>query len=73
MAKSFLVPDITPPPGQSAAIAKASVEAALSMPLWEVATRAAVEIALFLLAAKIVITFVEKLGRRASKVICHFR
>ena len=66
--QSFLVPDISPTPGQSEAIAKASIEAALSMPLWEVAARVAVEIALFAIAAKIVISFVEKLGFRAAKV-----
>ena len=68
VAHSFLVPDITPAPGQPEALVRASVEAALSMPLWEVAARTAVEIALIIIAAKVVITFVERLGIRAEQV-----
>ena len=66
--QSFLVPDITPAPGQSEAITRASIETALSMPLWEVAARVGVEIVLIVIAAKIVISFVDKLGLRAAEV-----
>ena len=65
------MPDITPDPGQPAVIAKASIEAGLSMPLFEVAARAAIEIALIILAARVVIAFVHKLGQKASKVCLH--
>ena len=66
--QSFLVPDITPSAGQSEAITRASIDAAFSMPLWEVAARVGVEILLIAIAAKIVISFVDKLGQRAAKV-----
>lgn len=56
-------------PGQSEALARASVEAAISMPLLEVVARTAIEIVLVVVAAKIVMSFVERLGVRAGKVI----
>ena len=65
---SFLVPDITPPPGQPATIARAALEKADLMPLWEIAARTVVEIGIMIVVGKLVIDFVNRLGERADQV-----
>jgi len=63
------VPDITPSPGTPEAMARASIEAAISMPLLEVFARMVIEIVVVVVAAKLVMSFVERLGVRAARVI----
>ena len=65
---AFLVPDITPPPGQTAAAARAALQAADLMPLWEIAARTVAEIVILILIGGAVAKLVERLGRRADRV-----
>lgn len=66
--RSLLVPDITPPPSQAAAQAKAALEAAEMMPLWEVAARTGVEIAIYVILGLMVVRFAKQLAQRADRV-----